>query len=75
MTSSLFVCLAHGECWEVAASRAVGDLVKQILEEQGAAREKLEDNGSFELHYTPADANRKSFTVPLTTRQMTIDCE
>ncbi|CAF1580895.1 unnamed protein product, partial [Adineta steineri] len=66
---------AHGESWEVAASRAVGDLVKQILEEQGTNKEKIEDNGSFELHYTPSDSNAKSFSVPLSTRQTTIDFE
>lgn len=68
-------CLAHGESWEVAASRAVSDLVKKILEEEGINKEKFEDNGSFELHYTPTNSCHKSITIPLSTRQTSIDCE
>jgi hypothetical protein len=71
----MIVCLAHGESWEVAASRAVHDLVKNILEEQGTNKEKPEDTGSFELHYTPTNSCQKSITIPLSTRQTSVDCE
>jgi hypothetical protein len=67
--------IAHGESWEVAASRAVSDLVKRIVEEQNINKENLEDNGSFELHYTPSNTSHKSITIPLSTRQTSVDCE
>ncbi len=67
--------LAHGESWEVAASRAVHNLVKKVLEEEGINRDKPDDNGSFELHYTPTNSCHKSITIPLSTRQTSIDCE
>lgn len=71
----MFFVLAHGESWEVAASRAVSDLVKKILEEEGNNLVKFEDNGSFELHYTPTNSCHKSIAIPLSTRQTSIDCE
>ncbi len=71
----MIICLAHGESWEVAASRAVHDLVKKVLEEHGNNKEKPEDNGSFELHFTPTNSCHKSITIPLSTRQTSIDCE
>jgi hypothetical protein len=71
----MIIYLAHGESWEVAASRAVHDLVKKVLDEQGMNEEKPEDNGSFELHYTSTNSCHKSITIPLSTRQTSIDCE
>ncbi|CAF3868814.1 unnamed protein product, partial [Rotaria sp. Silwood1] len=56
---------AHGESWEVTASRAVSDLVKKVLQEQGTTKEEAEDAGTFELHYNPKNSNRKSFKIPL----------
>ena len=57
------LCLAHGEGWEVVASRAVGDLVKKVLANQHTTRNEICDNGTFELHYTPTDPTRQSFKV------------
>jgi len=61
----VFIFLAHGERWEIAASRAVSDLVKQILKEQNNTKEEAEENGTFELHYTPTNTEKKSFKIPL----------
>jgi hypothetical protein len=47
--------------------------VKKVLEEQGTNKEKHEDNGSFELHYTPTNSCHKSITIPSSTRQTSID--
>ncbi len=63
----LFFFLAHGENWEITASRKVSDLVKKILEEQDHTKQSVEENGTFELHYTPSDAKRKSYKIPLST--------
>jgi hypothetical protein len=65
--TKLLLVVAHGESWEVAASRAVSKLVKTILEESSYGREEARENGTFELHYTPTDVNEKSITVPLST--------
>nr|AFK35842.1 unknown [Lotus japonicus] len=54
---------AHGEGWEVVASRAVGDLVKKVLANQHTTRNEICDNGTFELRYTPTDPTRQSFKV------------
>ncbi|CAF0880484.1 unnamed protein product [Adineta steineri] len=59
---------AHGEGWEVAASRAVGDMVKQVLAEVNENKGQLAENGTFELRYVPANKDRHSFSVPLPTR-------
>ena len=66
---------AHGESWEVAASRAVHDLVRKVLDEQGTIQDKPEDNGSFELHYTSTNPCHKSITIPLSTRHTSMDSE
>lgn len=58
--------VAHGEKWEVAASRAVSKLVKKILEEQNG-NEQPQENGTFALQYTPSDLTRKTVTVPIET--------
>jgi hypothetical protein len=65
--SSFF--LAHGEAWEVVASRAVSTLVKKILQEEGNTKHEAQENGTFELHYTPSDAKSKSYKVPLPKQQ------
>ena len=67
--------IAHGESWEVAASRAVHDLVRKLLDERGTNEDKPDDNGSLELHYTSTNACHKSITIPLTTRQPSMDRE
>jgi hypothetical protein len=59
------VVIAHGESWEVAASRAVGNLVKQILKEENSNKEQPAENGTFELRYKPANVHEKPITVPL----------
>ncbi|CAF4696150.1 unnamed protein product [Rotaria sp. Silwood2] len=56
---------AHGESWEITASRAVSDLVKKVLQEQGTTREEAENTGTFELHYKPKNPNKKSLKIPL----------
>jgi hypothetical protein len=61
----MFIFLAHGEGWEVAASRAVSDLVKKILKEQNSTTEEAQENGTFELHYTPTNTEKQSFKIPL----------
>jgi hypothetical protein len=57
--------LAHGEGWEIVASRAVSDLVKKVLGEQHHTADQVQENGTFELHYTPSDAKMKTYKVPL----------
>ena len=59
--------LAHGENWELTASRKVSDLVKKILEEQGDNKGTPVENGTFELHFNSNDSNRKSYKIPLHT--------
>jgi hypothetical protein len=61
----LLFLLAHGESWEVAATRAVSTLVKKVLQEQSNTKQDGHENGNFELHYTPSNANQKSFKVTL----------
>lgn len=61
--------LAHGESWEVAASRAIGTLVKKILQEQGDSKELPQDTGTFELHYNPKNPNKKGFAVTVLKRK------
>ncbi|CAF3085286.1 unnamed protein product [Rotaria sp. Silwood2] len=56
---------AHGEGWEIAASRAIGDLVKTILEEQAVMKANGEDTGTFELRYKPKDPNKKTLKIRL----------
>ena len=63
--SQLFV--AHGESWEVAASNAVSNIVKKILYEHNNPDESAQQNGTFALQYTPANANEKAITVPIST--------
>jgi hypothetical protein len=75
LKNEVSICIAHGESWEVNASRVVNDSVKQSLEEQGTNREKVEDTCSFELHFTPTNSSHKSITIPLSTRQTSVDCE
>ena len=64
------MCLivAHGENWEVAASHAVDGMVKKIISENGGTKDSVQENGTFELHYTPANKNDKAFTVAIPTR-------
>ncbi|CAF3926915.1 unnamed protein product, partial [Rotaria sp. Silwood1] len=56
---------AHGEGWEVAASRAVGDLVKTILEEQETMKANGQGTGTFELRYKPNNPSQKAFKIRL----------
>jgi hypothetical protein len=61
----LFV-VAHGESWEINASRTVGEIVEKVLAEHyNARKENPEQAGTFELHYKPADRIERSFSVPL----------
>lgn len=64
---SVLPILAHGESWEIAASHAITNIIEKYLSEYGHNRNNLQENGTFELHYVPANAFKKSFTIPLTT--------
>ena len=59
--------LAHGENWELTTTRKVSDLVKKILDDQDDMQAEAKENGTFELHYTPSDAKRQSFKIPIST--------
>jgi hypothetical protein len=67
--------LAHGEGWEIVASRAVSDLVKKVLGEQHHTAEQVQENGTFELHYTPSDAKMKriKFLFPIHKNHLNIN--
>ena len=65
--AKLLFLLAHGESWEVAASHAVSDLVKKILAEENNAQEHPQQNGTFQLHYIPANTQGKPISIPLST--------
>lgn len=58
---------AHGEGWEIVASRAVGSLVKEILEENQNENKSSHRRGTFSLHYIPENFNEKTIAIPLTT--------
>jgi len=67
---------AHGESWEVAASRAVSDVVRKIIEEQDDnTKQPVQENGTFELHYTPTNSNVRSFKIPLPKRHKSPDVQ
>lgn len=59
--------IAHGESWEIAASRAISDLVKKVLDENEIGRAPTHRRGTFSLHYTPANFNDKAIAIPLST--------
>jgi hypothetical protein len=61
----MLMSVAHGEGWEVAASRAVHKLVREILDEQAQNNEKAELPGRFELLYTPGKLRSGSIAVPV----------
>jgi hypothetical protein len=63
----ILLVAAHGENWEIADSRAVTDVIRQFLTEPNPAKEQLQENGTFELHYTPSNGLHRSFSIPLTT--------
>ncbi|CAF0848507.1 unnamed protein product [Adineta steineri] len=62
---------AHGESWEMVASRAVSSLITKIIEEQ-AANQGLppEQIGTFELQYTPVNGKKNLITIPLSTENI-----
>jgi hypothetical protein len=66
MSRILFV-VAHGENWEVAASHAVGDLVKKIIDEQSRIEGQSQEKGTFSLKYKPSNSDRASIIIPLST--------
>ena len=57
------VFAAHGEAWEVT-NRVVDDMLKQVVSQHGDSKQ-LQEDGSFELRYTPKDPNNQPFTIPL----------
>jgi len=57
--------VAHGESWKVTATRAVSEMVQKVISEQNNKKEHLQENGTFELHYTPANTSDKSFVIPI----------
>ncbi|CAF1594809.1 unnamed protein product [Adineta ricciae] len=57
---------AHGESWEVAASRAFSKFVKEIVEEynNSANAQNVEENGTIALQYTSASGKQPAITIP-----------
>jgi len=43
--------------------------VKKVLGELHNTTEQVQENGTFELHYTPSDAKMKTYKVPLSNPQ------
>ena len=60
MKNKILIVVAHGESWEVAASRAVSDLVKKIIEEQNNDKEQPQENGTFALTLYTCKCRRES---------------
>jgi hypothetical protein len=58
------IIIAHGGGWDITAPNAVDEMLKKVTSEHGNAKD-LQDNGNFELHYTPANTDRKGFVIPL----------
>jgi hypothetical protein len=65
--NNISIVVAHGESKEVAASRAVSDMIEKILLEHHNDMVRVQSHGTFQLQYTPIDTNQKSYAVPLTT--------
>ena len=66
MVDDLLYVSAHGESWEVAATRSIGERIQKIIEEHINNRDRSETGGTFELHYTPGKARGgNSITIPL----------
>ena len=42
-------------------------MVKRIISENGGTKDNVQENGTFELHYTPANKNEKAFAVAIPT--------
>ena len=59
------ISAAHGENWEVVASRTVDNLVQRILAESKDETDQTKAGGKFELHYTPNNNQNKSYIVTL----------
>jgi len=59
--------IAHGEGWELAASRAISEMTKKILEEYKDMKTSVEDNGTFQLQYNPSCRSKKSISIQLPT--------
>ncbi|CAF2697182.1 unnamed protein product [Rotaria sp. Silwood2] len=57
------IIIAHGEKWEIAATRAAADLVDRMREQAGDGGDFEHDNGTFELSYKPANTNAKPITL------------
>ena len=59
--------VAHGESWEVAASRAFSKFVKEIVEEynNNANARNVEGNGTIALQYTSVTGKQPAITIPL----------
>ena len=66
LDKKILIAAAHGENWEITESRDVIDTIEKYLSEHGHNKEGLQETGSFALHYTPSDALKKSFSIPLT---------
>jgi hypothetical protein len=71
--NKILLVLAHGESWEIGASRAVADLVKKIIEEQIANQEQSEQGGAVNLHYIPPSSDRKAIVIPLSSGNKSLD--
>ena len=61
---------AHGENWEVAATRAAADLVDKMREQRALTENGgnyQQDNGTFELSYKPANENTRPIIIQYST--------
>jgi hypothetical protein len=67
------IVIAHGESWEVAASRAVNNLIMKVIEEQAANKGQPQRKVTIDLLCTPANPNEKPITIPLLNTQILVD--
>ncbi len=66
------IITAHGESWEVAASRAVSALVKKVIEEHNTNNGPFLRRDTVDLRYTPGNPDGKTVIIPLSTIHTTL---
>ncbi|CAF2119831.1 unnamed protein product [Rotaria magnacalcarata] len=65
-----FIITAHGENWEVTATRAAANLVDKMRELRTLAENGgnyQQDNGTFELSYKPTNADTRPIIIKYST--------
>ncbi|CAF4143428.1 unnamed protein product [Rotaria magnacalcarata] len=65
-----FIITAHGENWEVTATRAAANLVDKMRELRTLAENGgnyQQDNGTFELSYKPTNADTRPIIIQYST--------